>query len=94
MSRKRGGSCLFLPASKALLLGISTGVFEQSMRKWSESRALATIARARVVPSGRPTSHLGDRHLDWETDISSHTSRRCAVASTCGERAPPRALLG
>ena len=62
--RKRGGSYLFLPASKALLLGISTGVFEQSKRarKWSESRALATIARARV-PSGRPTSHLGDQHL-------------------------------
>ena len=40
------------------------GVFEQSKRarKWSESRALAAIARARV-PSGRPTSHLGDRHL-------------------------------
>jgi hypothetical protein len=62
---------LFLPASKDLLLGISTGVFEQIKRacKWSESRALGTIARARV-PSGRPTSHLGDRHLIWETDIS------------------------
>ena len=72
--RKRGGSYLFLPASKALLLGISTGVFEQSKRarKWSESRALATIARARVRPVlGRPTSHLGDWHLIWETDISS-----------------------
>jgi hypothetical protein len=70
---------LFLPASKDLLLGISTGVFEQIKRacKWSESRALGTIARARV-PSGRPTSHLGDRHLDLETDISSHTSRWCA----------------
>ena len=34
------------------------------------------------ISSGRPTSHLGDRHLDLETDISSHTSRWCASRST------------
>ena len=69
--RKRGGSYLFLPASKALLLGIL--VYS------SKAGAHASgVSRARWGPLHARASRLGDRHLIWETDISSHTSRWCA----------------
>ena len=97
--RKRGGSYLFLPASKALLLGIL--VYS------SKAGAHASgVSRARWQPLHAHASRLGDRHLIWGTDISSGgpTSRlgdrhlvphitQVRRREHLWERAPSRALV-
>ena len=87
--RKRGGSYLFLPASKALLLGIL--VYS------SKAGAHASgVSRARWQPLHAHASRLGDRHLVphipqvrrrehlWERAPSRALVGEGAVASTCG----------
>ena len=66
--RKRGGSFLFLPASKALLLGIRFGIMVYSSKA---SAHASGVSRARWRPLHARASRLGDRHLIWETDVSS-----------------------